>query len=179
MFAPIEPAKVGRDGRFALTELFGARLVRTSGPSGYTLKAVMLGGTDITDIPVEFKSEHSGHLQVVLTARASTLEGAVTDESGAPATEATVLVIPEDRASWRLGSPRLRTASMLNDGRFTAERVLAGRYHVIAVPRESIQLSPDMGPELFEELIRDATTVVVAEDETRTIDLRLVKRAPQ
>ena len=172
MFGPATPARPDRNGRFTLTDLFGPQLVRATGRSEYTLKAVMLGGTDITDTPVEFKAEHSGHLQVVVTARGSTLEGIVTDDSGAPATDAMVLMVPEERTSWRLGSPRLRTSVLWNEGRYRAENVLA-------VPRESIQLSPDMEPELFEKLIRDATTVVVAEDETRTIDLRLIKRAPQ
>lgn len=185
MFGGPPAATSGADGQFTLSELFGPQFVRVqsfgsgsaaAGAAGYTLKAVMLGGTDITDTPVEFKAEHSKHLEVVLTSRASTLEGAVTDDSGQPATEVMVLIIPEEKASWRLGSPRLRVAQIQKEGRFSAPNVLAGRYYVVAVPRDGVYLSPDAGPDLFEGLVKEATAVTVGEDEKRAIDLRVTKR---
>jgi hypothetical protein len=172
------------DGQFTLNDLFGPLLLRgfpqggsPGNTPGYTLKAVMLGGTDITDTAVEFKSEHSRHLEIVLTTRASTLEGAVTDDNGAPADDVMVVIIPEDKNSWRVGSPRLRMAALQKEGRFSAPRVLAGRYHVIAVPREGFFLSPETSPEVFEQLVKDATSVVLNEDETRSVDLRVVRPA--
>jgi carboxypeptidase family protein len=182
-FGPSPSTTTGTDGTFTLNDLIGPLLIRggaaggRSGSSGYTLKAVMLGGTDITDTPVEFKAEHSKHLEVVLTSRASTLEGAVTQDNGEPANDVMVLLIPEDKASWRMGSPRMRMTAPQKEGRFTANQVLAGRYHVIAVPREGFYLSSDTGPEFFEALVKEATSVTIGEDEKRTVDLRVVKVA--
>jgi hypothetical protein len=183
MMGPPPNTTSGADGQFTLNDVYGPLLIRGypqgDGPGtmpGYTLKAVMLGGTDITDTPVEFKPEHSRHLEIVLTSRASTLEGTVTDENGAPAEDVMVLLIPEDKTSWRSGSARLRMTGLQKEGRFSATRLLAGRYHAIAIPREGFFLSPDAAPEIFEQLVKDATPVVVNEDETRTIDLRVVRR---
>jgi hypothetical protein len=39
-------------------------------------------------------------------------------------------------------------------------------------------LNPDTSPEIFEALVKEATTVVVGEDDKRTLDLR-VARGPQ
>jgi protocatechuate 3,4-dioxygenase beta subunit len=182
VMGPSPNATSGADGQFTLNDLYGPLLLRgfpqggaAGTMPGYTLKAVMLGGTDITDTPVEFKAEHSRHLEIVLTSRASTLEGTVTEESGAPAEDVMVLLIPEDKAAWRAGSPRLRMVPLQKEGRFSATRVLAGRYHAIAIPREGFSLSPDSSPEIFEQLVKDATSVVLNEDETRTIDLRVVR----
>jgi hypothetical protein len=184
MYGPLPSATSGQDGTFTLSDLFGPVLVRggvmggsPGNPPAYTLKAVMLGGTDITDMPVEFKTEHSRHLEVVFTSRASTVEGAVTDDNGAPASDVMVVMIPEDKAGWRVTSPRMRMAPPLKEGRFSLPRVLAGRYHIVAVPREAVYLSPDTGAEVFEQLIKEATAVTVGEDEKRSVDLRVVRIA--
>jgi hypothetical protein len=184
MMGPSPNTTSGADGQFTLNDLHGPLLLRgfpqggapTTMP-GYTMKAVMLGGTDITDIPIEFKPEHSRHVEIVLTSRASTLEGTVTDDNGAPATDVMVVLIPEDKASWRVGSPRLRMTGIEKEGRFRATRLLAGRYHAVAVPREGFMLSPDTSPELFAELVKEATPVVLNEDETRAVDLRVFRPA--
>jgi hypothetical protein len=51
-------------------------------------------------------------------------------------------------------------------------------YFVVAVPRRRVLLNPDTSPEILEALVKEATTVVVGEDDKRTLDLR-VARGPQ
>ena len=184
MFGPAPSATSGQDGTFTLNDLFGPLLIRggvmggsPGNPSVYTLRSVMLGGTDITDTPVEFKAEHSRHLEIVLTARASTVEGTVTDDNGAFTSDVMVMMIPEDKAAWRVTSPRMRMAPPMKEGRFSIPRVLAGRYYMVAVPRDGFYVSPDTSPELFEQLAKEGTSVTVGEDEKRTVDLRVVRIA--
>jgi protocatechuate 3,4-dioxygenase beta subunit len=176
MYGPPPNAAVGANQQFTLNDLFGPILVRMGGlPAGYAMKAVMLGSTDITDTPVEFKAEHSKLLQIVVTSRASTLEGVVLDDNGEPASDVLILAIPEDKASWRMGSPRLRMGSVQKAGHFSINGLVAGRYHVVALQRERVYLGPDTSPDFFEALTKEATTVVIAEDEKRTVDLRVSK----
>ena len=159
--------------QFTVWDLFGPCYIRALGlPPRYVMKAVLLGGADITDRPVEFKAGHDQQLQVIVTGRASTLTGTVTDERGEPASEVSVLILPEDKSSWRWGSPRLRITTA-SDGKFRMPGVLAGTYQVIAVPREHLRPSRGDEPGIFEPFLRDPTTVVVGEDETRTVDLRV------
>jgi hypothetical protein len=43
------------------------------------------------------------------------------------------------------------------------------------MPARSFGMPPDTAPEFFEMLARDATRVVVAQDERRVVDLRLTR----
>ena len=174
MFGSYPSAEVAANLQFTLNDLFGAQLVRISGlPSGYALKAVTLGSTDITDTPIEFKPEHSKHVQVIVTSRASALEGTVTNDAGEPAASITVVMIPEDKTSWKANSARLRFGRTLKTGKFSMTGVLAGRYYVVATPREGVYLGQGAGPEVYESLTKEATIVVIGEDEKRTVDLRV------
>ena len=88
-----------------------------------------------------------------------------------------VLVFPDEKASWRVGSPHMRTGMSQKGGKYTVTGLVGGRYHAIAFPYRSVALSPDLPPEFFERLARDGTTVVLAEDERRVVDLQVVTPA--
>jgi hypothetical protein len=172
---PPPSATVGTNLQFTLNDLSGSHLIRLAGlPPGFAVKAVMLGATDVIDTPVELKSTHSRQLQIVVTGRASTIDGTVTDDRGEPASELTVMAIPEDKAFWKVGSSRMRMTGAMK-GKFELRGMLAGRYHVVAVPRGRLYLNSDTEPEAFEALIKEATTVVIGEDEKRTVDLRVAR----
>jgi hypothetical protein len=173
MFGPMPGATVGEDWRFTLANLAGPVLIRAGLPDGWALKGVMLGSTDITDTPVEFRKDHSGHLQILVTTRASSVEGTVTGDDGRPVDQAQVLVFPEESTSWRAGSPRVRMASSGKDGRFLVTGLVGGRYHAVAFPFRSVMLTPDLTPDFFDRAAREATQLVVSDDERRTVDLRL------
>jgi hypothetical protein len=169
-----EPALVQPDLTFALKGLIGQFVLRTGRPGAF-LKSVLLGGEDITDVPHEFKA--GDKVTVVLTSRASTLEGTVLGPSGAPTPDAGVILFPEDKSLWRSNSIRVQHAVSDANGHFRIRGLPAGRYYVLAGEREQVFLAgPLQDTSYFEGLVKDATIVVVGEDEQRTIDLRLVDR---
>ena len=172
-------APVNADLAFTLKELFGPYYIRLSSfPSGYVMKAVMLGDTDITDTLTEFKPEHSGRLKVVLTGRTSTLEGTVADERGNPASEVSVIALPEDRTSWRFGSSRMRITTAA-DGKFRLEGLLPGRYQVVAIARDRLRPSLDVGAEVVERFLADAVAVVLEPSDKKTVALRVARGPDQ
>jgi hypothetical protein len=172
--SPDIEATIGNDLRFQGADLFGPRLVRVSGlSSGWALKAVMLNGADITDVPTVFTKEHDGQLQVVLSSRLSTLEGEVRDETGKTVDDAMVYVFSEDRRSWSLASPRTIFSDVRPDGRFRVGGLTGGQYFAIAVAREGLRLPQFPREAFFELLSREATPFVIGDDERRTLDLRL------
>lgn len=166
---------------FTARGLFGPVLVRgnVSGNfqgGGWTLKAVLLDGKDITDVPVALGAAHSGRLQVIFTSTAPSLEGTVTDDSGKPTRDATVVIFGYDEDTWTPFSSRWRVMGLSrDDGAFVLRGLREGRYYVVAVPAgfRVIPQSPDR--ELFEALKKVATEVVLNAGETRTVDLRVVK----
>jgi hypothetical protein len=162
------------DLRFYASDVFGPQLVRVTGlPPGWAVKAVTLAGTDITDVPTVFKQEHDGQLHVVLSSRASTLEGVVrAAETSAPG-EATVYVFSEDHSTWRISSPRTHKSDTGENGKFSIGGLTAGRYYAIAVAREGFRPVTNPGEAFFDLLSREAMPFAIGDDERRTLDLRL------
>ena len=159
------------DLTFTLKGVVGEYLLRAGAP-GFYLKSVSIVAADITDTPHEFTSRE--RVTIVLTSRASTLEGAVTDAAGAPSTEVAIIVFSEDKSGWRSNSIRTRRGGPDPNGHFQITGLLPGRYYILAAPRERLNLPPSLSPAFFEGLAKDALAIVVGEDEQRTVDLKVV-----
>jgi hypothetical protein len=173
----IRSAPVGADRTFTVRRIGGEWLLRPSGRalSGWFLKAIMLGNDDITDVPTEFKSEDSGRLQVVLTNRASELSGTVTNDKG-EAVSGRVVLFGEDKASWFGASIRSRMIFPGRDGRFSIKGLRAGRYYLIALPHERGITEQDLDAAILGALVREATALVLGDDEQRVVDLKLASK---
>jgi protocatechuate 3,4-dioxygenase beta subunit len=168
--------------RFTARDLFGTYVIRggvTGGGGPWFLKAVLLNGRDITDVPTAFSSAHSGHLQVVFTSRGAALEGTVTDDSGKPTREAQVFIFGADEESWTPFSSRTRPVMFKRDqeGTFATQGLRDGRYYVIALPAGTAMMggSQALDRGFMEQLKKVATEVVLNPGETRTVDLRVVR----
>ena len=166
---PPPPVTVAPDFTFTMKGMMGEYLLR-SGAQGQYLKAVMLGSEDITDTPREFKS--GDRVTIVMTSRSSTVEGNVTDDRGELAADAGIVLFSEDKASWRQNSVRTRRSGVQQNGHYRMQGLMPGRYFIAAVPRE--RLNGPFDAALFEQLSKEATTIVVGEDETRQADLKLI-----
>ncbi len=169
---PPQAVVVSPDLTFTMKGLLGEWLLRSSAPNEY-LKAVTLGGEDITDTPHEFKTGEK--VTIVFTSRASTLEGNVTDAKGQPTSDAGLIIFSEDKATWRVNSSRTRRTGVDPNGHYRMVGLMSGRYFVAAVPRDQLNMSMSgANPAFFEQLSKEATSVMVGEDEQRQVDLKVV-----
>jgi hypothetical protein len=159
------------DRSFALENQFGPTLIRTDGLPGWYLKAVIYGGRDVTDQPVEFEPGR-GSLQVVLTQGGATLSGVVTTPANVPA-DASVLVFAEDPALWMDRASQTRSAMTGATGRYRLGGLRAGRYLAVAVMLEDGPVF-NQSPAWFELLAKYATPVVLGDGESKTLDLKRV-----
>ena len=166
-----------KEKTFTMRSVFGPVLLRGSvaaGP-GWGLKAVLLNGKDITDVPTTFTASDSGHLQVVFTARAPGLEGLVLDDAGKPTMEATILVFGQDPATWQSRSSFVRTTRAIKDGKYGLNGLREGRYFAVAVPLDITVNIMQLNTELLENLSKVATPVLLNAGEKRTLDLTVVR----
>jgi hypothetical protein len=171
---PIHPAAVAADFTFTLRRLAGELIVRPNGRlNNWFLKAVLLGSRDVTDVPTEFRPEDSGRLEVVLTTRASELTGNVTNDKGEPPANCTVALFGEDRATWFQSSTRFRVTYPGRDGRFSIKGLRGGRYYLIAVPLDRGLNSQNVDAAAVEPLVKDATPLVLGDDDQRVVDLKI------
>ena len=162
--------QVGPDLTFTMKGMMGEYVLRTGMGNQY-LKSVTLGSDDITDTPREFKN--GDRVTITLTSRASTLEGNVTDDKGQPITDASVILFSEDKASWRSNSFRTRRSGPDPNGHYRIQGLMAGRYFIAALPRDRfVGISVDAA--LFEQLSKDATSLVIGEDDQRQVDLKVL-----
>ena len=87
--ACVRPAEANESGQFSVPDVTpGQYMIRAAGPRGWTMKSVYVDGRDVTDQPLDVKSENISGINVIFTDRISGLSGAVRDgrgNGGAPA----------------------------------------------------------------------------------------------
>src|SRR5262249_56802856 len=103
------PALVAPDLTFTMKGLAGEMLLRSNAPNTY-LKAVLLGAEDITDTPREVKT--GDRVTIVMTSRAATLDGTVTDAARKPTSDALILLFSDDKSFWRTASIRTKRSGV-------------------------------------------------------------------
>ena len=128
---------VAPDGSFVLPAANGPRLIRVYGFSAGTmsLQRVVAVGADVTDSGVDVGSEGITGIEVRLTSKLSLVSGVVTDATGKPAPEATVIVYSNDRQHWmNMQNRRVTSARVTSvDGHFVLTGLPEGRYLAVAV----------------------------------------------
>jgi len=141
----------------------------------WSLKSVMADGTDITDRQIEIGSDAPPKLiTVTYTDQWQQLSGTLSHQSGAAATDETVIVFPADRAFWYQDSRRIITTRPGTDGLFSVggpgpATLPAGDYLVAAV----LDLGRDeqFDPSLLATLVPAAAAVTIGPGEKKVQDL--------
>lgn len=134
------------------------------------MKRVRLEGVDVTDTPLDFATDVDG-LEIELTQRLTTVSGGVSDERGAVALDATVVVFADDPEKWGPHSRFIGSARPDQQGRFTIRGLPAGRYVAIAVGY--VEPGEEQDPDLLRTWRQRATVFTLSEGETHLLDLRL------
>jgi len=135
-FGPQPNARVDKEGRFALDGVSaGSHLIRAAGNlRGWVLKAVTIGGRDVTDTPVAVRSgETLGNVVVSFTDRLNEVNGKVTDEGGGAVPDFTVLAFPTDSSLWRPLARQIMTARPDQTGQYRIRGLPPGEYYLVAV----------------------------------------------
>ena len=128
--APQPPAVTPANptGAFTVSNLFPGRysvsgllnLGPTTDSITWALDSVLLDGRDVTDLPIDLTGETPpANIVVTFTDRFQELSGRLARSTGAPVSEHTIIVFPEDKAYWVGGSRRILIARPGTDGKFT------------------------------------------------------------
>jgi len=161
------PGRVRSDGSFVLSGLLGALELRVAPDArGWRPKSILLGGRNVLDVPIDFKSgEDFRNVTIVMTDRTASLNGTV---ANAPppvlATALSVLVFPEDAGQ---AARRTRWVRPDQHGRFVASDLAPGRYFVaVAVDVDDVLWKT---PAYLERLRAGATRVSLGDGESKSI----------
>lgn len=152
-------------------QISGAGVIRAR-TGNWILKAVLLGGRDVTDTVLDFGTAYAGKaVDVVLTQRRGQVNGGVSNDRGQPVGDYVVVLFPDDEAQWTSYSRFFATARPNQQGRFTIDNLPAGRYLATAV--EYIEPGEDRNPEMLSRLRGSATVIELPEGESRSVTLRM------
>jgi hypothetical protein len=172
---PPPGANARADATFEIVGIIPGTYGVTAASTGWWLRSVMLNGRDLLDEPIDITAG-SGNMDgaiVTFTDKRSELSGTLTTASGQPASEFTVLVFPSDRALWRPGARRIKTARPATDGAFTFAEMPAGEYFLAALT--------DFGPDdlntssFLEQIMAAALRVTITEGAKVRQDLRIAR----
>jgi hypothetical protein len=146
---PMMRDRVDDDWSFEVKALQSPALIRAfRTPPGYSLKAVLLNGIDVTDSGVTFKAgEAVNGLQVVLSTTSSGIAGAVTDDRGKPAVDYAAIVFAEDSAKWGFMSRHVGLARPDQQGGFQVKNLPPGHYLAVAV--DAVEEGQETDPEFL------------------------------
>ena len=139
------------------------------------LKAVTLGGRDITDQPLTLirGAPDVDGLQIAISRKGAKVSGEITDAGGAPAPDVTVIVFAENPAQWGVGSRFVRATRPDDTGRFSIAGLPAAAYRVAV--RTVIADGQWEDREFLLELMKDAVRVELAESGAEAIKLTTVE----
>ena len=163
------------DGTFELKGLSGHRIIRAANlPQGWMLKAVRVGGADVTDTGMEFKpGESASSIEIVATSKTTEVNGGVTATDGTAVKEFTVVIFSDDPEHWAMPMSRwISGARPDQEGRFKIRNMPAGSYYAAAV--DYLESGAWTDPELLDRLKTNAKRFTLADGEVETLDLKII-----
>lgn len=175
--SPARPARAEADGTFVLSNLFGSRVIRVNGlPQNWMLKAVMVGGVDVSDTPMDFKStQEYKDAQIILTDKITEVTGKVAESAPGAVLDYAVVVFPDDEAKWIGASRYIRSARPDQQGTFKI-RALPANERYLAVAVDYLEDGEANDPEFLAEMKTKASTLSLGDGESKAVDLKLITR---
>ena len=172
------PAGPGRTGvlapySFLLPVTAGGFHLSVAAPDGWMLKAIEIGGTDVTDKPVEVRGANTD-ARVVLTDRVTQLDGTVSRQSR-PAAAVDVVVFPDEPALWAFPARHVRALKTGPDGTFRV-RGVAPHQAYLAVALDYLDDGETQDPEFLDGLRARATRFAIDFGESQALRLEVVER---
>lgn len=167
--------RASNTGTFELANVTDPRYIRVNAPQGWTLKAVMASGQDVTDTPVDVPpGQILSGVQVILTRKISSVVGTVLDDRRLPVLDATVVMFPADEGLRTFQSRFVKAARPDQDGKFRVADLPPGDYLAVAV--QGLEDGRAGDPEFLASVEDQATELTVEEGETKTLNLGLGRR---
>jgi len=183
--APQQPTvtPANQTGAFTIANIFPGRysvsgllnLGPTTDSITWALESVVLDGRDVTDVPIDLTGETPpANIVVTFTDRFQELSGRLTRSTGAPVSEHTIIVFPEDKAYWVSGSRRILITRPGTDGRFTLSgagptTLPPGKYLLAAVT--DIDRDEQFDPAFLAALVPAGVPITLQPGEKKVQDL--------
>lgn len=129
----------------------------------------------MTDTPFDFRPNEEVSAEIVFTDRITQVLASVSDRDGAPSSEFTIVVFPEDEMKWAPPSRYVRSARPDQQGLVKIVGLPPNdRYLAVAV--DCLEEGGGGDPGFLEPIKGRATRFRLGEGASATVDLTLVER---
>jgi uncharacterized protein (DUF2141 family) len=164
---------VDAGGRFTLNGVIPGRYrVSASGAQGWSVKSVMANGVDVLDFPFDIVGgETTPTVTIQFGDRNTDLKGVLTDATGAPSSDYTVVIFPDDQRYWVPFARRMRSTRPATDGKFAFVGLPPGEYRIAAVT--DVETGEWLDPEFLRQLLPASISVRLADGQQTTQDIRV------
>ena len=163
------PVTPRADGTFEIASLVGSVELGATAPHGWTLKAVMAAGRDISGDSLTLASgEDVSDVRAVFSDTVANLSGTTEGGGGVPMPGCEVALFPNE-PTFHYNARRIRRVRADQNGRFRILDVPSGRYLAVAAPDidGSIWLSADA----LDQLRSRATAIALGDREQKIVTL--------
>lgn len=165
-------APIGPDGRFAITGVVPGKYILRAG--GGVLKSSIINGQDTLDVPLDFTGERDiTDAMVTVTDKVTELSGTLTDATGKPAFDYSILAVSTDPRFWAPGSRRIAIATLNLEGTYTFRSLPPGDYMVAAI--SDLDPGGQYDHELLRSLAGASLRVTLTEGAKLSQNLRVAK----
>ncbi len=168
----------GASGEFTISGIAPGRYVmqfgrdRSSQIAGWSVRRVMVAGQDLADLPIDLRlGDRFTDVEVVLSNRESELLGTLSDATGAPRYDVTLVAFPADSRYWWTGTRRIRLARPDTSGSYVMRGLPEGEYLLAAVAGPVPDEPTD--PQWLGALSGAAVRVLVSDGGRTVQDLRV------
>jgi hypothetical protein len=162
------------EGRFVVRGVAPGRyrVTVTGLPNGWILASARFDGKDAADhhLVVEAGESVAGG-EIKVTARSSEVAGTLTNASGEPVADRSLVLFPSDRAHWLPQSRRIHVAQPSPDGHYAIRGLAPGEYLVAAV--DAPEPGQPFDPAFLSQLASAAVTIKLGPGERLTHDTRV------
>jgi hypothetical protein len=174
---PQPNARVDKDGKFSMDGVSaGPHLIRPNGGMrGWVLKAVTINGRDVTDTPIDVRSGQTvSNVAIVFTDKQNEISGTITDQSGTPMPDYTVLAFPTDSTLWRPQARQIMTTRPDQTGKYRIRGLPTGEYFLATV--DPAEQGEWFDPGYLEDHRAGAARVNLGDGDVKTQDFRVSLR---
>lgn len=173
----ISPGRFDGDGRFRTMGYSPGRYVIVATPPGpdWFLQSAMLAGRDVSLEPLTLEDADIADVVVTYSDRQTEVSGLVSAPVGGDP-DGIVVAFPSDVRAWvqrGMNTRQTSSARVRSDGRYTIKGLPAGEYLLAGVPSDVDVQTGNV--EFYEALTSQATRVVLAHGDQKSVDVRIVE----
>jgi Carboxypeptidase regulatory-like domain len=138
-------------------------------PAGFYVKEARFSQADVLSQPLRFSGVGGGALEIVLSSRASQVDGVAVDTRSTPIAGARMVLVPDRQ---RNRTDLFKTTTSDSSGRFVFRSIPPGDYRVFAW--ETLDSYAYFDPDLLRRVEPQGTPVRVTESATNNLTVRII-----